>query len=30
MAQWRKGDDVSMLMQRARQNLDGTGEQMVG
>jgi len=30
MAQWRKGDDVGMLMQRARQSLDGTGEQMVG
>ncbi|VAW90916.1 hypothetical protein MNBD_GAMMA21-2250 [hydrothermal vent metagenome] len=30
MAQWRKGDDVGMLMQRARQSLDGTDEQMVG
>ncbi len=30
MAQWRKGDDVGMLMQRARQSLDGTGEQMAG
>jgi len=30
MAQWRKGDDVGMLLQRARQSLDGTGEQMAG
>ena len=30
MAQWRKGDDVGMLMQRARQSLDGTDEQMAG
>jgi len=30
MAQWRKGDDVGMLMQRARQSLDGTDEQLAG
>ena len=30
MAQWRKGDDVSMLMQRARQSLDGVDEQLAG
>ena len=30
MAQWRKGDDVNMLLQRARQSLDGAGEQLVG
>jgi len=30
MAQWRKGDDVGMLLQRARQNLDGTGEKLAG
>jgi GGDEF domain-containing protein len=31
MAQWRKGDDVGMLMQRARQMLDNEqGERMAG
>ena len=28
MAQWRKGDDVGLLMQRARQHLEGTGEKL--
>ena len=27
-AQWCKGDDVGLLMQRARQDLDGTGEKL--
>lgn len=26
MAQWRKGDDVALLMERARESLDGTGD----
>ena len=31
MAQWRKGDDVGMLMQRARHMLDNeSGERMAG
>jgi diguanylate cyclase (GGDEF)-like protein len=28
MAQWRKGDDVALLMSRARQMLDGAAEKM--
>lgn len=28
MAQWRKGDDVGLLMQRARQSLDGASEKL--
>jgi diguanylate cyclase (GGDEF)-like protein len=28
MAQWRKGDDVALLMERVRQNLDGDGEKV--
>lgn len=29
MAQWRKGDDVALLMERARDNLEGTGDSKV-
>ena len=28
VAQWRKGDDVALLMQRARQSLEGAAEKM--
>jgi diguanylate cyclase (GGDEF)-like protein len=28
MAQWRKGDDVALLMERVRQNLNGDGEKL--
>ena len=28
MAEWRKGDDVGMLMQRARQSLEGTSDKV--
>ena len=28
MTQWRKGDDVALLMERVRQSLDGTGEKV--
>jgi len=28
MTQWRKGDDVGLLMERVRQSLDGTGEKV--
>ena len=29
MAQWRKGDDVALLMERARESLEGTGDSKV-